>query len=113
MSKKFVLAVAAALLLSAGAAPSIAAPARAAEASPSVTIDRARIDAALKAMVDSGRAVGVSALVWQDGQERYFGVAGMADREAGKRMRREQLSAHPPVGRGVNPTAALPRRTVR
>lgn len=91
MSKKFVLAVAAALLLCAGAAPSIAAPARAAEASLRVAIDKARIDAALRAMVDSGRAVGVSALVWQDGEERYFGVAGMADREAGRPMGRDTL----------------------
>lgn len=91
MSKKFVLAVAAALLLYAGAAPSIAAPARAAEASLRVAIDKARIDAALRAMVDSGRAVGVSALVWQDGEERYFGVAGMADREAGRPMGRDTL----------------------
>lgn len=91
MSKKFVLAAVAALLLCAEAAPTIAAPARAAEASAPVKIDKARIDAALTAMVDSGRAVGVSALVWQDGEERYFGVAGMADREAGKPMRRDTL----------------------
>ena len=56
-----------------------------------VRIDKARIDAALKAMVDSGRAVGVSALVWQDGRERYFGTAGMADREQGRSMSRDTL----------------------
>lgn len=91
MSRKFVLAAVAASLLCAQAAPTIAAPARAAEASASVKIDKARINAALKAMVDSGRAAGVSALVWQGGQERYFGVAGMADREAGKPMDRSAL----------------------
>jgi CubicO group peptidase (beta-lactamase class C family) len=51
-----------------------------------VRINKARMDAALAAMVDSGRAVGVTALVWQDGQERYFGAAGMADREQGRPM---------------------------
>ncbi|CAN5379629.1 serine hydrolase domain-containing protein [soil metagenome] len=56
-----------------------------------VRIDKARIDAALAAMVDSGRAVGVTALVWQDGQERYFGAAGMADREQGRPMSRDTL----------------------
>lgn len=91
MSRKFVLAAVAVSLLCAEAAPAIVAPARAAEASASVKLDKARINAALKAMVDSGRAVGVSALVWQGGQERYFGVAGMADREAGKPMGRDTL----------------------
>lgn len=56
-----------------------------------VRIDKARIDAALEAMVASGRAVGVSALVWQDGHERYFGTAGMADREKGRPMGRDTL----------------------
>ncbi|HWU81598.1 MAG TPA: serine hydrolase domain-containing protein [Caulobacter sp.] len=92
MSKKMILAAVAAAALSVHAAPVLARPAppSTAEAT-SVKIDKARVDAALKAMVDSGRAVGASALVWQDGQERYFGVAGMADREAGKPMRRDTL----------------------
>ena len=91
MPKKIILAAVAATLLSVPAAPALARPPSAyGEAAP-VRIDKARIDAALKAMVDSGRAVGVSALVWQDGQERYFGTAGMADREAGKPMRRDTL----------------------
>lgn len=92
MSKKMILAAVAAVALSAPLAPAFARPAAtsAPQAAP-VTIDKARIDAALKAMVDSGRAVGVSALVWQDGRERYFGTAGMADREAGKPMRRDTL----------------------
>lgn len=91
MSKKMILAAVAAALLAVPAAPALARPAAAAEAAAPVKIDKARIDAALKAMVESGRAVGVSALVWQDGQERYFGTAGMADREAGKPMRRDTL----------------------
>ena len=91
MPKKIILAAVAATLLAVPAAPALARAAPAAEAVAPVKIDKARIDAALKAMVDSGRAVGVSALVWQDGQERYFGTAGMADREAGKPMRRDTL----------------------
>ena len=92
MSRKIILAALAATLLAVPAAPALARPAPAVETAAPVKIDKTRIDAALKAMVDSGRAVGVSALVWQDGQERYFGVAGMADREANKPMRRDTLA---------------------
>jgi len=55
------------------------------------TIDRARIDAALRAMLTSGRVTGASALVWQHGTERYFGAVGEADREAHRPMRRDTL----------------------
>lgn len=51
----------------------------------------ARIDAALRRMVASGRAAGVSALVWQGGRERFYGAAGFADREARRPMRRDTL----------------------
>lgn len=91
MSRKMILAAVAATLMAVPAAPALARPTPTAEAPALVRIDKARIDAALKAMVDSGRAVGVSALVWKDGRERYFGTAGMADREAGKPMRRDTL----------------------
>lgn len=92
MSKRTIQAAFAAALLVVPASPALARQAPAAVVqSAEVTIDRARLDAALKAMVDSGRAVGVSALVWRDGRERYFGTAGMADREAGKPMRRDTL----------------------
>lgn len=60
-------------------------------ASGAVRIVKARIDAALAAMVSSGRAVGVSALVWQGGSERYFGTAGFADREAKRAMARSDM----------------------
>ncbi|WOF44061.1 beta-lactamase family protein [Sphingopyxis indica] len=73
------------------AAPA-AAPARTTAAAPTLAIDKARIDAALAAMVESGRAAGVSALVWKDGREVYFGTAGMADRAAGKPMRRDTIA---------------------
>lgn len=54
-------------------------------------IDRARIDDALRGLVDSGALVGASALVYQDGQEKYFGAFGQADREAGRPMARDTL----------------------
>ncbi|MGQ2935742.1 MAG: serine hydrolase domain-containing protein [Sphingopyxis sp.] len=57
-----------------------------------VTIDKARIDAALKAMIADGRGAGTSALIWQDGREVYFGSAGMADREAKRPMRRDTIA---------------------
>lgn len=57
-----------------------------------VTIDTARIDAVLQQMIDSGRAVGTSALIWQDGREVYFGAAGMADRAVNRPMRRDTIA---------------------
>lgn len=70
------------------------APAAQAQAAPAatLTIDKARIDAALAAMVADGRAAGTSALIWQDGREVYFGAAGMADREAKRPMRRDTIA---------------------
>jgi len=56
-----------------------------------VRIEKSRIERALADMVASGRAAGVSALVWQDGAERYFGSAGFADREAKTPMARDTL----------------------
>lgn len=55
------------------------------------TIDKTRIDAALRQMVGAGRVAGASALVWQDGAERYFGAFGLADREAKRPMARDTL----------------------
>lgn len=73
-------------------------PARGADASAAILrpaaihrVDKARIDRMLASMVANDRAVGVSALVWQDGTERYFGTVGHADREAGRRMSRDAL----------------------
>ena len=70
-------------------APAQAAPT--AEAQTSVRIDKARIDKALAEMVASGRAAGVSAVIWQDGKERYFGATGFADRETRRPMARDTL----------------------
>jgi len=57
-----------------------------------LVIDKARIDAALKAMIADGRAAGTSALIWQEGREVYFGTAGMADRDAKRPMRRDTIA---------------------
>ncbi len=70
------------------------APARAAPEAPATAparIDKARIDKALAEMVASGRAAGASAVVWQDGKERYFGATGFADLEAKRPMARDTL----------------------
>lgn len=88
--KSLLLAGAALALFTAHGTPA-AAQKRPAAASTSVQVNKARIDRALADMVASGRAVGVSALVWKDGREVYFGTAGRADREAGRAMRRDTL----------------------
>jgi CubicO group peptidase (beta-lactamase class C family) len=54
-------------------------------------VDPAPIDAALKSLVDSGKLVGVSALITKDGTEAYFGAVGMADREAHRPMVRDTI----------------------
>ena len=54
-------------------------------------IDKAMIDATLSGFIQSRALVGVSALVYQNGQEAYFGAFGQADREAGRPMRRDTL----------------------
>lgn len=76
------------------AGSAVAAPPLLAQTAPAgtVKIDKARIDAALGAMIADGRAAGVSALIWQDGREVYFGTAGMADREAKRPMRRDTIA---------------------
>jgi CubicO group peptidase (beta-lactamase class C family) len=54
-------------------------------------VQPAVIDAALKSMVDSKQIVGVSALVYERGQEAYFGAFGLADRENGELMTRDTI----------------------
>jgi CubicO group peptidase (beta-lactamase class C family) len=54
-------------------------------------IDKSRIDAALSQIIQSGKLVGVSALVYEGEHETYFGAFGQADREAGKPMTRDTL----------------------
>ncbi|HEX7979132.1 MAG TPA: serine hydrolase domain-containing protein, partial [Gemmatimonadaceae bacterium] len=52
---------------------------------------KARIDSTLKSYVSSGRLIGVSAVVWEKGAERYYGAYGVADREAGRPMQRDAI----------------------
>lgn len=81
----------AALVLTTTSAELTAASRRAPTPPMTVQINKARIDRALADMVSSGRAVGVSAFLWKDGREVYFGTAGLADREAKRPMRRDAL----------------------
>jgi CubicO group peptidase (beta-lactamase class C family) len=52
---------------------------------------RARLDSTLRAFVQSGKLVGVSALVWEKGGEAYYRAVGLADREAGRPMSRNTI----------------------
>jgi CubicO group peptidase (beta-lactamase class C family) len=65
-------------------------PSRAASQA-SALVDPARVDEVLKGFVDRDELVGVSALVFENGREAYFGAHGMADREAGRPMQRDTL----------------------
>ena len=58
---------------------------------PSALVDAARIDAVLSDYVRRGDLVGVSALVYEDGREAYYGAFGMADREQAVPMQRDTL----------------------
>ncbi len=53
---------------------------------------KARIDATLKSLVDSGKIAGVSALIVEKNQEVYFNAFGHADREANIPMDRNTLT---------------------
>jgi CubicO group peptidase (beta-lactamase class C family) len=55
------------------------------------TVDRPHVDQLLKGFTDSGKLVGVSALVTENGKEVYFGAFGNADREAGRKMARDTI----------------------
>lgn len=58
---------------------------------PSLVIEPAAIDAALQSLVQDGRIVGVSALVYRDDEEVYFGAHGLADRENNVPMARDTV----------------------
>ena len=70
--------------LLAGTAPASAAIA-------ATRLDAAKIERTLRGFVDRHALVGVSALIYVDGREAYFGAFGQADREAGKPMARDTL----------------------
>src|SRR5690349_5354434 len=75
----------------AGPAPVAPAPAADSPAPQPPRVDAAIIDAALKSMVDQQKIIGVSALVFERGQETYFGAFGLADRENNKPMARDTV----------------------
>lgn len=50
-----------------------------------------RIDSTLKSFVDSGNIAGISALIFENGQEVYFNAFGYADKEAQKPMNRNTI----------------------
>jgi CubicO group peptidase (beta-lactamase class C family) len=52
---------------------------------------KARLDSTLKAMVDSGKVIGVSALIVEKDKEVYFNSFGFADKEASKSFDRSTL----------------------
>lgn len=80
-----------AVILSGLAAPGFGEAAMPRKRVPGFAVDRARIDAALRQMIAAHRVAGASALVWQNGAERYFGAFGDADREAERPMARDTL----------------------
>jgi len=54
-------------------------------------VDAVQVDEVLRGRVADGRAVGVSALIYEQGREVYFGAFGHADREADRAMARDTL----------------------
>lgn len=54
-------------------------------------VDPARIDSTLNALIDRGDVAGVSALIYEGGEEVYFNALGMADREVGTPMSRSTI----------------------
>ncbi|KAF1685713.1 serine hydrolase [Pseudoxanthomonas broegbernensis] len=79
------------LILAAASLPATALPPDGSGAADVARIEPQRIDEALGGLVDAGSLVGVSALVWQDGREAYFGSFGLADREAGRPIARDTI----------------------
>jgi CubicO group peptidase (beta-lactamase class C family) len=54
-------------------------------------VQPAKLEAVLKGFVDAGQLIGVSALVYEKGEEVYAGAFGLADREAQRPMDRDTL----------------------
>ena len=52
---------------------------------------KSRIDSTLKSYIDSGKTAGVSALIFEKGNEVYYNAFGYADREANKPMDRNTI----------------------
>ena len=52
---------------------------------------KTRLDSTLQTLVDSGKVVGISALIFEKGKEVYFNAVGFADREANTPMDRSTI----------------------
>src|SRR5215213_3383590 len=52
---------------------------------------KSRIDSTLQSFLDSGKAVGVSALIFEKDKEVYFKAVGLSDREANIPMDRNTI----------------------
>ena len=50
-----------------------------------------RIDATLSGFIEQGKIAGISSLIFEDGEEVYYGDYGHADREAGRPMSRDTI----------------------
>lgn len=92
--KPFLAVVSALLLAACGPPPSSQVDGSAATAPSEQTrlVDPAHIDEVLRGFVDSGKLVGVSALIYEQDREAYFGAFGLADREAGTPMARDTIA---------------------
>jgi CubicO group peptidase (beta-lactamase class C family) len=62
-----------------------------APAAATARVGAGHIDGVLRGRVADGKAVGLSALVYEGGREAYFGAFGDADREAGRAMARDTI----------------------
>jgi len=86
---------------------STALPVSAKNTSAGLSIDTKRIAGALAKMTDDGRTAGASVLIWKDGREAYFGAAGFADREAGRKMSRDTIAQIYSMTKPVTGTALM------
>lgn len=62
-----------------------------AEATRAKLVDPAALGSTLSGFVESGALIGTSALVYERGEEVFFGAYGLADREAQRPMQRDTL----------------------
>jgi CubicO group peptidase (beta-lactamase class C family) len=88
------LAATAVLVCSLGYAAEPVAPVPAAAPAietPPPLVQPEKIDDALRSVVQDGKVIGVSALVFERGKEAYFGAFGLADRENNKPMARDTI----------------------
>ena len=66
-----------------------------------------RIDKALQSFVDSNRVAGASALIYEDGEEVYFGAFGHADRREDIPMSRESIAVIFSMTKPITGTALM------